>query len=400
MAEQMTGVSKLDIRTIKEVTSVLEFAKIKPKEFKPFVQCINFSESLENENIKLMEMESSIMDSLTEGQVVVIRGDKTEGAVLCTQDKTYELKEAETSNSLLLLPNCVTNNITSEGELNINHLKVVSSLKTYYEMKPCRARLEKLRHLLEENVYSGEECEEDETHQGNKYSTDKLLDTIQASEKELFAELKKLNICSIKGYWRMLEFDFKSQVLSHIIQLAEEEDGWMDSGIPMDACCRVLEELYLRCIIEHVLKCYSDEVDHSTGKLYKLNEDKVCAFFAELTLRNAGKFNLAEFFEVWKQCVPEGMTTHLRQTEGIALVNQESKPGVIWYFNAEDLPEDLTERFSILFQAREKWTLNEITPYLKDLETGKIDVSTMLLKHARPSTRNGQRFYSSRKPVS
>jgi len=35
-----------------------------------------------------------------------VRGLKTDSAVLCTNDESFELKEAETSNSLLLLPHC------------------------------------------------------------------------------------------------------------------------------------------------------------------------------------------------------------------------------------------------------------------------------------------------------
>lgn len=35
---------------------------------------------------------------------VVFRGSREDKAVLCTDDKTFEVKEAETSNSLLLLP--------------------------------------------------------------------------------------------------------------------------------------------------------------------------------------------------------------------------------------------------------------------------------------------------------
>ena len=34
-------------------------------------------------------------------------GDKTDCAVLCTDDKTYEVREAETSNTLLLSPDCL-----------------------------------------------------------------------------------------------------------------------------------------------------------------------------------------------------------------------------------------------------------------------------------------------------
>lgn len=35
---------------------------------------------------------------------VVIRGDPNEEAVLCTEDKTFELRSADTSNALLIAP--------------------------------------------------------------------------------------------------------------------------------------------------------------------------------------------------------------------------------------------------------------------------------------------------------
>jgi sister chromatid cohesion protein DCC1 len=38
----------------------------------------------------------------------VIRGDKDEMAVLCTKDRTYDIKEAEISNSMLIIPQLMT----------------------------------------------------------------------------------------------------------------------------------------------------------------------------------------------------------------------------------------------------------------------------------------------------
>jgi len=35
---------------------------------------------------------------------VVLRGDRDDNAVLCTKDTTFELKVAETSNTLMLTP--------------------------------------------------------------------------------------------------------------------------------------------------------------------------------------------------------------------------------------------------------------------------------------------------------
>ena len=39
------------------------------------------------------------------GNCIYLRGSEEENIVLCTKDKTYDFKEAETSNSLLILPN-------------------------------------------------------------------------------------------------------------------------------------------------------------------------------------------------------------------------------------------------------------------------------------------------------
>lgn len=50
-----------------------------------------------------MEVPNRLADLLTEGQTLVIRGDGNDSAVLCSGDVTFDLKEAETSNSFLLL---------------------------------------------------------------------------------------------------------------------------------------------------------------------------------------------------------------------------------------------------------------------------------------------------------
>lgn len=51
--------------------------------------------------------------------------------------------------------------------------------------------------------------------------------------------------------------------------------------------------------------------------------------------------------------------------QGIALIDRNCMPEVIWYFPVEDLPEDVGERFNTLFKTREKWSLAEISPYIR-----------------------------------
>jgi sister chromatid cohesion protein DCC1 len=61
---------------------------------------------------------------------VVFKGDHKESAVLCTKTKTYDVKEAETSNSILLLPELTfpdedTNTTELTSRKVINFVKLV-----------------------------------------------------------------------------------------------------------------------------------------------------------------------------------------------------------------------------------------------------------------------------------
>ena len=49
--------------------------------------------------------------------------------------------------------------------------------------------------------------------------------------------------CFYKGLWRVLDFNFLSQVLNHIIQLCEEND-WLSTGIPLEECVETLGQLF------------------------------------------------------------------------------------------------------------------------------------------------------------
>lgn len=50
---------------------------------------------------------------------------------------------------------------------------------------------------------------------------------------------------------------------------------------------------------------------------------------------------------------------------GIALVDKTSTPKVVWGFAESDLPEEINERFKILFQTKPKWSVDQISPYIE-----------------------------------
>ena len=69
----------------------------------------------------------------------------------------------------------------------------------YYELRPVRARLSRLKQLLHENMYSGPECEADDDHQGKKYTFSDLLELVQASEEELKHGIQALEAVEYSG---------------------------------------------------------------------------------------------------------------------------------------------------------------------------------------------------------
>ncbi|EOA98078.1 Sister chromatid cohesion protein DCC1, partial [Anas platyrhynchos] len=309
---------------------------------------------------------------------LVIRGEKDEQAVLCSKDKTYDMKIADTSNMLLFVPGCKTPEELNADEASgsVIHSQIAGFSNNYWELRRCRPKLKKLRKLLMEDPYEGPDSGKDQTSAVSHYTTEDLLSVVQASEEEIMHQLEVLDACKIEGNGNIQR---QMQVLKLFFFFFPP--------------CREM--------IEHILLSYGRKYTDDAGEVYfEMREDKICRAIAQMLLQNAVKFNLAEFQEVWQQSVPEGMTTRLDQLKGLALVDKNSRPETIFLLKVEDLPEDNQERFNSLFSVREKWTEEDITPYIQDLCSEKQTVGALLTKYARSSMQNGVKVYNSRRPIS
>ncbi|KAK0151862.1 Sister chromatid cohesion protein DCC1 [Merluccius polli] len=347
-----------------------------------------------------MELDDALCTHIEAGESLVIRGDKDERAVLCSGDKTYDLKMADTSNLLLLVPGCKTPDQLSgsQDSTHLLHTQIWGFCSSYWELRKQRPKLKKLKQLLMENPYEGPSLRGQEENTGNLYTMLDLLERIQASEEEIQAQLQTIHACQVDGYWRMLDFDYEMKLLGHVTQLVDSE-SWSFSKVPLETCLDELGPLEPREMIEHWLNCYGKRSAENEGVFYALDEDKVCRATALLLLQNAVKFNLREFQDVWQQSVPDGMGTRLDQLKSLALVDRSSEPDTICLLRVEDLSEDTLERFNHLFTLREKWTEADITPYIQDLCGEKQTTGALLTKYARSSTQNGVKVFNSRRPV-
>ncbi|XP_071531976.1 sister chromatid cohesion protein DCC1 isoform X2 [Panulirus ornatus] len=316
-------------RTVEDVKKLVHHAKLVEDELHPITQVLEFTPDFgcDGKEIVLLELDAKVLETLKEDSAV-LRGDPEAGAVLCTKSRTYEVREAETSNSLVLIPHLSL--ATGEGskERTLQNRQVCGIHHTYLEIRPCKPRTQKLRELLEECPYSGSQGENQDGEK-TRYTWSDLLDLVQCSEEELDKALQELEAYHLYG-----------------------------------------------------------------DTLYTLRDDKVCRLCAEVLLRSADKYNLHEFLSIWQQSVPEGLTTNLSQLEGLALVDRSSSSDAISYFPVTSLPQDIQDRFNTLFATRDKWTFEEIRPYIEDLAGDKTPVNALLTKYARASTLNGIKYYS------
>ncbi len=53
--------------------------------------------------------------------------------------------------------------------------------------------------------------------------------------------------------------------------------------------------------------------------------------------------------------------------QGLALTDLYATPPLIWYFPASDLPPEPLPRFTELFRVREKWSYDDIEPYIRSV---------------------------------
>jgi len=376
-------------RSLDDVTKLISHAKLEEMDLMPGSQVISFtSNMLSGEDLKLLEVTSSIADSLAEGSTLTLRGEGADNIVLCSDTATYDVKEGETSNSMLLCPSLSlpTDSCVSKGtDRTLMWREVSGVFYKFLEIVEVRPRLRKLQTLLAGNLFTGDG---DQTGP----SFDQLLDRVQASKAELKEGLKKLEAVEVKGQWFQLDQDFQMKVLSYILRFFDENSWGLDC-VQKKETIDALGDLVAVDILSQVFDTYCHPMEGGTEDEFSLDKDKVCRFYGDFLLAVNTKYNLAEFLEMWQKAVPDGLKTDISQLSGLVLLEDAKEPVLVRRFTEASLPENINERLQVLFSARERWTLDEISPFVLPLTTLKLNVNGLLTKYARPLNTGGTKYF-------
>jgi len=377
-------------RCLGDVTDMISHAKLIESDLLPLSQVVSFTTSMMGEEIKLLEVTKDVAECLKSGDILTIRGDESENAVLCSSNKTFDIKEAETSNSLMMLDQVIlpTNIEKTTSDRKLGWSTVGGVFHKYVEIIEIRPKLRKVKEVLSQNLYN-----EDTRREGKKgKSLSDLLETIQASEEELRQGLQHYECVCVGDSWFMLDQDYQMMVLSRILKFFDE-NSWKFDLVHKIETVEALSELVNEEIVSQVFDLYCDKLESDD---FKLNREKVSRFFGDFLLAANSGYVLPEFLEMWQKAVPEGVDTNIDQLSGLVLVDNEKSPPIIKRFSEEDLPCNIIDRLGILFSARERWTLNEISPFIEPLTTKKLNVNALLTKYARPLNVDGVKYFCSK----
>ena len=179
---------KMEPRTLESAFRVVSLAKLEPESLQPCAQALRFStaeNTMENfDNLVLLEVNSKVADQLEQGQSFVFRGESDDSVVLCSNNEVFDVKEAETSNSLLIVKNlmdnesCANKVVQENGESH--QVTVVKTFYRYYELKPLKPNFQKMMQILEERSLNSFPVDNLKDH---SMEFDELLSRIQCSEK-------------------------------------------------------------------------------------------------------------------------------------------------------------------------------------------------------------------------
>ncbi|EOY17536.1 hypothetical protein QUC31_006865 [Theobroma cacao] len=348
-----------------------------------------------HDDLVLLELDEKLLPDVLY-QRVTLRGQPDEDAVFCTKSKTYSVKLVGTSNSVFLVPHAdystfCENSQDCDGEdykqqVGASVIKVASGNMELVEVAP---RLDKLKSIISENLYSSDEAlvmedlEFMERSMRRLYTWDDLTNMVQASDDELRSGLKALSALEIDGYWRIVDQKYMDMILRMLLHNSVLND-WSLNTLIEDEVVSVLEsDGFPRKLAYHCLHVYGSRVEEVMDKgVWRMDARRVCVHFAREILRE-GKRKMESFMEEWTRKIPEEMQASFDMLEGEVLTEKVGVETWVHAFSVSSLPSTPAERFSILFKERPKWEWKDLEPYVRDLNVPGLSSEALLLKYTR-----------------
>lgn len=323
---------------------MIKLAKLNERHLTELTQAVYYGDNdSDGSKFKLLELNGHLLSAIGEGQTLQFKGGLNEKVVLCTDSKTFEVKEAGISNSLLIVPDLKMGQATSTSPLKSPKNAANSSLDKsantstesvddddvpmrrhqesrlvkrifheYFECREVKPKFRKLGDLLQLTRYSGPENEHF-IDRSLLFTFDQLLNTTQCSRKEFENGLRSFRALSIDNRIRVLDIEYEFRLLSLMLGIVTENSWPLDRVDRDETLASISETIAPAEIVASLFDLYAkpsaSEGSSSTAKtLYVYDNAMVCRTIALNILQQGTKFHLRDFMDTWQSALPDGIT--------------------------------------------------------------------------------------------
>lgn len=335
---------------------------------------------------RLLELEPEMEEVVTSGGSLYVKGDMAAPAVLCTDEKTWNVKMLEDSNLILF-------GSVSDGGGGAVDLR--GSCGAFMQCSAARPQLKSVRTLLQADAYGDIDLED------RAPAAQRLEFESPASPAELKAFLEREAVYVGERY-RGLAPDFSTKTCESVLAALAAE-GLAEEEFDLDTCCRCLAERFgtqegeadgaalgghgsqPRAVIAFVLlRLATSSREGDAPEKYRLDADKILRFRTQKVLLDAldedpdTLLTVAELLERVRADVEVDEARLLKSVADCSYVLD----GEVAYLDNHELPDTPAERLGDLFERKPQWLAEELRPFLEPLlASGSLE--EFLAKHAR-----------------
>lgn len=364
-------------------------------------------------------MDDDIVEEIEKGSLLSFKGALNDKVVLCTRNKTYEIREAQQSNSLVVIPDLIEAEKTTNGsplksppnnhinksldksledddedsslpsDHQIKDVKIQKIFYNYLEPRQIKPQVKHVEELLKLTLYTGPENEHS-IERKYLFTRRQIFECAKCSANEFDELLKSIRAIKINGHIRVLDYAYEFRVVTLMTNMINE-NSWKLDEVDKKETIEALDEIVPREICEAIFDYYTDE--RIEPEKFRFKEEMVCRIIGYNVLQEGLKYHIDEFLDTCQEGLPNGMQMDESYLGGIGVIDRESQQPSIRGLFEQNMPMNLMQRFQILFNTKERWTLQQISPYVEPFTSPMLQVSALLTKYCRTVTENGIRFY-------
>lgn len=346
---------------------------------------------------KVVQLPKDFGEHIEEGKdnIVIKSGDDNRNyTVLCTNNKTWKVRQLNHSNTVMLMSNPNHAYVPRKIEPHVKHEEIlknslfgIANLTYEYELTRSLGYIDDT--LLP--VYDGKNRIQD-----GKTVQD-LINDSPISEGEFFKHWFCKGGCDINGVAVILADAFLKEALLVIISILISEGVNYRSESPMIKMHELSQAVAQQGIYysEEVTKTLLNRYGYSSdgGSTFTLNNHAIAKWFGIYTLKTMLTTLISpdDFLLKWKSTLPPfyNVPIDLPYLKGYFCRPVTDR---IQFLHPETLPLTLAARISELFKVSKEWQYDEFLPFVEPYVPEGKKVESILLKHVRKKRLNNRKF--------